>query len=162
MTGYGKGAYRDSVTLGATMGGPKGLRDPMGWVGGWGGSRRHQDGQAHKQHAYPHVTNGVGANLGCRVAGSTGVMTPPPSRWHTWEWDAAVPVCVCGAHSAWECVTRVFWWVGGGQKTPQSNNIHHQPTSRHGLCSDPAHLWATSDFVPRSSALGTPQAAGVM
>ena len=29
-------------------------------------------------------------------------------------------------------------------------------------CSHPAHLWATSDFDPRSEALGSPQAAGVM
>ena len=27
---------------------------------------------------------------------------------------------------------------------------------RQGLCSHPAHLWATSDFVPRSEVLGTP------
>ena len=33
---------------------------------------------------------------------------------------------------------------------------------RQGLCSHLAHLCATSDFVPHSEALGTPQAAGVM
>ena len=33
---------------------------------------------------------------------------------------------------------------------------------RHGLCSQSAHLWASSDFVPRSEALGTPQTAQVM
>ena len=33
---------------------------------------------------------------------------------------------------------------------------------RQGLCSHLAHLWATSDFVPRSEAEGIPQAAGVM
>ena len=33
---------------------------------------------------------------------------------------------------------------------------------RQGLCSYPAHLWGTSDFVPWSEALGTPQAAEVM
>ena len=27
---------------------------------------------------------------------------------------------------------------------------------RHGLCSQSAHLWATTDFVPCSEALGTP------
>ena len=30
------------------------------------------------------------------------------------------------------------------------------------LCSQPAHLWATSDSAPRFEAVGTPQAAGVM
>ena len=30
---------------------------------------------------------------------------------------------------------------------------------RKELCSHRAHLWATSDFVPRCDALGTPQAA---
>ena len=33
---------------------------------------------------------------------------------------------------------------------------------RQGLCSHLAHLWATSDSVPRSEAEGIPQAAGVM
>ena len=33
---------------------------------------------------------------------------------------------------------------------------------RQGLCSHLAHKWATSDFAPRSEAVGTPQAAGVM
>ena len=33
---------------------------------------------------------------------------------------------------------------------------------RQGLCSHHAHLWATSDSAPRSEAVGTPQAAGVM
>ena len=36
------------------------------------------------------------------------------------------------------------------------------PPRRHGLCSHLAHLWATSDSAPRSEAVGTPQAAGVM
>ena len=36
------------------------------------------------------------------------------------------------------------------------------PPRRQGLCSDPAHLWATSDSAPRSEAVGTPQAVGVM
>ena len=36
------------------------------------------------------------------------------------------------------------------------------PPGRQGLCSHLAHLWATSNLVPRSEALGTPQAAGVM
>ena len=34
--------------------------------------------------------------------------------------------------------------------------------SRQGLCRHPAHLWTTSNCVPRSQALGTPQAAMVM
>ena len=33
---------------------------------------------------------------------------------------------------------------------------------RQGLCSHFAHLWATSDFVPRFEAEGIPEAAGVM
>ena len=33
---------------------------------------------------------------------------------------------------------------------------------RYGLCSHPAHLWTTYYFVPRSEALGTPHAVGVM
>ena len=33
---------------------------------------------------------------------------------------------------------------------------------RQGLCSHLAQLWATSDFVPRSEAEGSPQAVGVM
>ena len=33
---------------------------------------------------------------------------------------------------------------------------------RHKLCSHPAHLWATSNFVPHSEALGNPHEAGVM
>ena len=33
---------------------------------------------------------------------------------------------------------------------------------RQGLCSHLAHLWATSDFAPRSGAVGTPQAVGVI
>ena len=33
---------------------------------------------------------------------------------------------------------------------------------RQGLCSHLAHLWATSDFVPRSEAEGLPKAAGVL
>ena len=33
---------------------------------------------------------------------------------------------------------------------------------RQGLCSHLAHLWATTDSAPRSEAVGTPQAAGVM
>ena len=36
------------------------------------------------------------------------------------------------------------------------------PPRRQGLCSHLAHLWATSDSAPRSEAVGTPQAAGVM
>ena len=36
------------------------------------------------------------------------------------------------------------------------------PPRRQGLCSRLAHLWATSDSAPRSEAVGTPQAAGVM
>ena len=35
------------------------------------------------------------------------------------------------------------------------------PPRWQGLCSHPAHLWATSDFIPRSEALGFPQAAGL-
>ena len=35
------------------------------------------------------------------------------------------------------------------------------PPRRQGLCHQWAHLWPTSDFVPRSEALGTPQTAGV-
>ena len=31
-----------------------------------------------------------------------------------------------------------------------------------GLCSHPAQLWATSDFLTHSEAFGTPKAAGVM
>ena len=37
-----------------------------------------------------------------------------------------------------------------------------RPPRRQGLCYHRAHLWATSDCFPRSEALGTPQAAGVM
>ena len=36
------------------------------------------------------------------------------------------------------------------------------PPMLHWLCSHVAHLWATSDSVPRSKAVGTPQAVGVM
>ena len=36
------------------------------------------------------------------------------------------------------------------------------PPWRQGLCSHHAHLWATSDYAPRSEAAGTPHAAGVM
>ena len=36
------------------------------------------------------------------------------------------------------------------------------PPGRQGLCSHLAHLWATSDSAPRSKAVGTPQAVGVM
>ena len=36
------------------------------------------------------------------------------------------------------------------------------PPRRQGLCSHLAHLWATSDSAPRSEAVGTPEAAGVM
>ena len=32
--------------------------------------------------------------------------------------------------------------------------------SRQGLCSHPSQLWATSDFVPRAEALGTPGGRG--
>ena len=39
---------------------------------------------------------------------------------------------------------------------------HWGTPRRQGLCSHPAHLWATSDFVPRSETLGTPQAVRVM
>ena len=35
------------------------------------------------------------------------------------------------------------------------------PPRRQGLYSHLAHLWATSDSAPRSEAVGTPQAAGV-
>ena len=35
------------------------------------------------------------------------------------------------------------------------------PPKRQGLCSHPAHLWATSHYVPRSGALGTPEVARV-
>ena len=35
-------------------------------------------------------------------------------------------------------------------------------TMWQGLLSHLAHLWATSDFAPRSEAEGIPQAAGVM
>ena len=34
------------------------------------------------------------------------------------------------------------------------------PPRRQGLCSHPAHLWAYSDFVPRSEALGSPRRQG--
>ena len=37
-----------------------------------------------------------------------------------------------------------------------------RPPGRQGLCYHRAHLWATSDSVPRFQALGTPQAARVM
>ena len=36
------------------------------------------------------------------------------------------------------------------------------PHRRQGLCSHLAHLWANSDSAPRSEAVGTPWAAGVM
>ena len=36
------------------------------------------------------------------------------------------------------------------------------PPQQQGLCSHLAHLWATSDFAPRSKAVVTPQAARVM
>ena len=36
------------------------------------------------------------------------------------------------------------------------------PPRRQGLCSHLTHLWASSDLAPRSKAVGTPQAAGVM
>ena len=36
------------------------------------------------------------------------------------------------------------------------------PSRRQGLCSHPAHLWATCEFVARSEALGNPKAVGVM
>ena len=36
------------------------------------------------------------------------------------------------------------------------------PPRRQGLCSHLAHLWATSDSAPRSEAVGTPEAVGVM
>ena len=36
------------------------------------------------------------------------------------------------------------------------------PPKRQGLCSHLAHLCATSDSPPRSEAVGTPQAVGVM
>ena len=36
------------------------------------------------------------------------------------------------------------------------------PPKREGFCSQFAHLWATSDFVPRSQALGIRETAGVM
>ena len=36
------------------------------------------------------------------------------------------------------------------------------PRRRQGLCSHLAHLWATYDSAPRSEAVGTARAAGVM
>ena len=36
------------------------------------------------------------------------------------------------------------------------------PPRWQGLCSHVAHLWATSDFAPRSEVVGSPQATGVM
>ena len=36
------------------------------------------------------------------------------------------------------------------------------PPRRRQLCGHLAHLWATSDAVPRREAVGTPQAVGVM
>ena len=38
----------------------------------------------------------------------------------------------------------------------------HHFAGRQGLCSHLAHLWATSNSAPRSEAVGTPKAAGVM
>ena len=36
------------------------------------------------------------------------------------------------------------------------------PPRRQGICSYLAHLWATAHSAPRSEAVGTPEAAGVM
>ena len=36
------------------------------------------------------------------------------------------------------------------------------PPRQQALCSHLAHLWATSDYAPRSEAVGTPQNAGLM
>ena len=59
-----------------------------------------------------------------------------------------------------ECTNR-----GDGRWTPipplfnGSEALGTPPTSWQRLCSQPAHLGATSNFVPRSAALGTPQTA---
>ena len=45
-------------------------------------------------------------------------------------------------------------------QTPALTRWEHP--GRQGLCSLLAHLWATSDFAPRSERTGTPRAAGVM
>ena len=37
-----------------------------------------------------------------------------------------------------------------------------RPPIQQGLCYHRVHLWASSDSVPRSESLGTPEAAGVM
>ena len=55
----------------------------------------------------------------------------------------------------------VATWLTCGPPLILSPALERRGTPRRqGLCSRRAHLWATSDFVPRSKASGIPQAVG--
>ena len=67
------------------------------------------------------------------------------------------PICFFGLGPLSKLV--VFMEQMHGSHCTTTNNVF---LACVGLCSHLAHLWATFDSAPRSEAVGTPQAVGVM